>query len=308
MNEWDILEALGDIDSQLLSTPKPKKKHLGKKSRYIVLAAAAMMLLAGIALAATTGVRAKYGEKMIRLQGVSLDEDECAEQMYHTARVEFDLLCNEVKNMSWLSEQLTKAWESHEHEKSEFYSVDLMTDSGERLCFASIGEAESFFGIDLMQSAELEECIRGVYASLAVTQTERAALEFSESNKVSPDALLLYCSFERGNGTNHAFDGELVSQGGIEILVALQKNFAEHENIKYLYSHEKEGAFRESGMLTQQGGAILLLENEPCEGYAQTGYAAWCENGIGYLAHVKLYPNSHATALAVLTPVLSRIN
>ena len=307
MNEWDILEQLGEIDSDLLAVPKPRKKHWGGNGRRIVLAAAVMMLLAGMALAVTSGVRAKYDEKMIQLQGISFDENSNGAQMYYTAQVEYDLCCVQVKNLPWLTQQLTQAWKTHAHEKSYLRTVDLMKDDGTRLCFSTIGEAESFFGIDLMQSAELEELVRAVYVSLAVTQPQRAKTEFEENNTVTPDGMWLYCSLKRG-GADGMLDGELVSECGIEVFIALQENYAKTEDVKCLYSHENEGDFRESGMLTQQEMPILLLENTPRKGYARVGYAAWCKNGIGYLAHIKVYPDSYATALTILTPVLYRMN
>ena len=274
MNEWDILQALSQLDDDLILMPKPAKKSKVSQIRKIALIAAAMLLLAGMALAVGLGVRVQHGEELIELEGISLNGDAKGGQSYYTAKIEYDICPMQVKNQDLLQQALLEA--------KNVGSIDLKNADGSRLRFATISEAEAFFGINLMQSAELNELVRGVYVSVS-----------------APSELVLYVSLKR-----EQIDTQAVSECGITIYIALS---AEAEHTKCIYSHEKEGKFKESGMLTEQKDSILLLENSPIDGYAQTGYAAWCDNGIAYLAHITVYPDSYATPLALLTPILSRI-
>lgn len=304
MNAWDLMQELGEIDSDLLEVTKPKKTH---RFRPIVLIAATMILLIGMVMAVGGGVKAKFSKNMIRLQGLSLEENKSGEQTYFTAQITYDLQCVQVQNLSELCEKLTSAWENFDHEREQFYIAQLREDDGSLHSFSTLQEAECFLGLKFAKSALLEERIDGVYLSMVVTDCNRAAEEFQKNHTIAPDGLLLYCPVKRVL-QDSVLDATLVSECGIEIYVALQDDFASGENRKCVYSHETEGAFRESGMLTQQGSTILLMENAPNDGYVQTGYAAWCKNGIGYLAHIKVYPDSYATPLSIMTPLLSQMN
>ena len=284
MNEWDILQAFSQLDEELIFMPKPAKKSRSRQIRRIALIAAVMILLAGMALAVSLGVKVEHGEEMIELQGLSLNGNAKGGQSYYTAKIEYDFCPMQIKNLALLQQALLEAEDSD--------SADLKNADGSRLCFATISEAEEFFGIDLMQSAKLDEFVRGIYVSVLRTDEN------------VPSELVLYVSLRRGSEADGMFDMQAVSECGITIYIALGEDA---ENTKCLYSHKKEGKFQESGMLTEHNDSILLLENSPADGYVQTGYAAWCKNGIAYLAHVKVYPNSYATPLALLTPILSQI-
>lgn len=157
--------------------------------------------------------------------------------------------------------------------------------------FDSIRAAEEYFGLALMKSPQLESLVRNV----SVTPAENSA------------GLIFYISLRRDEGSEAALDCRLVSECGITVFVALTEAFAQEEAIYCLYAPAEAGKFQESGLLTEQGKSLLLLENPNEDSLGSTGYAAWCDEGIAYLAHLKTYPNSYATPLSLLAPLLEQL-
>lgn len=313
MDEWNLFNALSELDDELILTAQelPAKKHgLGRTGLRIALIAAVVTLLVGTALAVGLGVGIRHGQEKVTLQGLSLqqpDGEKTREMTYYTARVEYELQTVPVENMELLSACLTQAWESFPHDRSYFQPAELTEDSGERKDLESIRGAEEFLGLELAESPELATLVRGVYVSMVISDLRRAEEEYAQKGSITPDGLILYCSLRRGEASGEALDARTVSESGVTVYVALTEAFLEKEGTQCLYSYEREGPFHESGLMTEGGRSILLLENAPPQDCVRGGYAAWCENGIGYLAHMKVYPGSYATPLSLLTPLLQHL-
>ena len=158
-------------------------------------------------------------------------------------------------------------------------------------CFDSIDAAEEYFGLELMKSPQLESLVRNV-----------SVISAGESG-----GLILYLSLRRGEDLETALDSRLVSECGITVFVALTDDFAQEQALQYLYAPEEAGGFQESGLITKKGKSLLLLENPNAGSVGRTGYAAWCEGGIAYLAHLKTYPDSYASPLSLLAPILEQV-
>ncbi len=306
MKEWEIFEALGDLDDELITQERPTRLRWKRSGMRLALAAAVIALLVGTALGVGLRVGVTYGRETVPLDGISLgqkDEKDTRELSYYTAEIQYELQTVCVKNLELLSSQLTRAWE----DCGQVKTAELMGEDGKRRNLDTIAATEEFFGLDLMQSPDLEALVRGIYVTMVISDPQRAEAEYAEKGKVTPDGLLLYFSLRRGEASEEALDAHLVSESGVTVYIALTEAFAVQESAQRLYSHESEGEFQESGLITQQGKSLLLLENEWGGSFGRTGYAAWCQKGIGYLAHMKTYPDSYATPLSLLAPILEQV-
>lgn len=301
MNEWNLFEALGEIEEPLLSPPKQKHFPWKKNGLRVALIAAVLSLLAGTVLAVGIGVGVRYGEQTVTLEGISLSQDAAQNLSYHTAQVQYELRTVTTSAQSYLTQALTAAWGQHGGE--ELY--DLKNPDGSLRNFGTVAEAEQFFGIDLMDSPELSELIRGIYVTMVVADSAQAAACDAQGGQISPDGLLIYLSLRRGELSDTALDARLVGEAGITIFVPLTEAFVQSQREQTLYSHDSP--FMESGLMTAEGRSLLLLENSSTS-LGQVGYAAWCDNGLGYLAHLKTYPQGYATPLSLLAPLLGRIH
>lgn len=301
MNEWNLFEALGEIEDPLLSPPKQKHFHWKKNGLRVALIAAVLSLLAGTALAVGIGVGVRYGEQTVTLEGISLSQDAPQNLSYQTAQIQYALHTVTTSAQGYLTQALTDAWAEHSGERL----YDLKNTDGSLRNFSTIAEAEQFFGIDLMDSPELSELIRGIYVTMVVADPAQAAENDGQGTQLSPDGLLIYLSLRRGELSDTALDARLVSEAGITVFVPLTDAFIQSQREQTLYSHDS--AFTESGLMTAEGRSLLLLENSSSS-LGQVGYAAWCDNGLGYLAHLKTYPQGYATPLSLLAPLLGRIH
>lgn len=304
MNSWDIFETLGEVEEELLLTSKPCGFHWGKGGLRILLIAAVICLLVGTALAVGLGARVSYGRQTVSLQGVSLSRPDDGSQSlsYHTAQVQYDLHTVEIKNAALFTEALTDAWAV----SSGKTLYDLKKADGSAQNLGTIAATEALLGISLMESAELSALIRGIYVTMVIADPQRAAADYAQEGQICPDGLILYLSLRRGAASENALDARLVSECGITIFVPLTESFVRTQQVQTLYSHERQGGFTESGLMTQAGKSLLLLENSSSE-LGQAGYAVWCDGGLGYLAHLKTYSNGYATPLSLLAPLLGRI-
>lgn len=301
MNEWNLFEALGEIEEPLLSPPKQKHFPWKKNGLRVALIAAVLSLLAGTVLAVGIGVGVRYGEQTVTLEGISLSQDAGQNLSYHTAQIQYELRTVTTSAQSYLTQALTAAWGQRGGEGL----YDLKNPDGSLRNFGTVAEAEQFFGIDLMDSPELSELIRGIYVTMVVADSAQAAACDAQGGQISPDGLLIYLSLRRGELSDTALDARLVGEAGITVFVPLTEAFVQSQREQTLYSHDSP--FAESGLMTAEGKSLLLLENDSTA-LGQVGYAAWCDNGLGYLAHLKTYPKGYATPLSLLAPLLGRIH
>lgn len=307
MNEWDMLQALSDLDDDLLQD-MPQLETPRRLVR-IAMVAAIVALLAGTVLAVSVGVRVLYGKDTVKLEdiGLSLPQGQQVEALeYYTADIQFSLQTADLTLPDEAVGVLTDAWRDFSYDHSYFTGAKLTDAVGKRLDLGSVAGAEAYFGIRLMHSAPMDELICGAYATLVVSDIDRAEKEFAETGRVTPDGVELYFSFRRGEGED-ALNAAVVREGGLTVYLAITPQFIGQEGVQRVYSYEKEGALHESGLLTAAGKSVLLLENDPQKGYNGFGCAAWCENGVGYYAEV--HTNSHANIppLTLLTPLLDEL-
>lgn len=308
MNEWELLQAMSEIDEQLLlqaETPyAPKPRQLVR----LALVAAVLVLLVGTVLAVSVGVSVRHGRQTVTLEdiGFSLSQGERVETMeYYTADIEFSMQTVGISLPPEAVAVLTEAWRTFSYDYRYFTGVKLTDAAGKRLDLQSVAGAEAYFGVRLMHAAPLEELICGAYATLVVSDTERAAREYAETGSVTPDGVLLYFPFRRGED---GLQPSQVREGGLTVYLAVTPQFIEREGVQHIFSYEKEGALRESGLLTDAGKSILLLENTPQKGYGGFGCAAWCENGVGYYAAVRTNADAYTLPLTLLTPLLYELH
>jgi len=299
MNAWDLFEALSEVDASELDAVAKKSS---KTALRFILLAASIALLIGSALAVGLSARVYFDEQTVELQGVCLVENDgktTSSMTYHAAHVSLEMSTVHISATEELSRALTTKWRADPSLKTAYYQ----TAQGTRCNLGTVAEAEAFLGIDILNSTELERLVRGVFVTMVISDSQRAKEEYESKNRISPDGLIVYLSLRRDT----ALDSTIVSESGITVYIALTQAFLESETEQHLYSHKSEGRFRESGLLTSSGKSLLLLENTPEKGFCQSGYAVWCSAGLGYLAHIKTYPDSYATPLSLLSPFLYEI-
>lgn len=305
MNEWDMLQALSDLDDALLQDAPPRQTP--RRLVRIAMLAAIVALLAGTVLAVSVGVRVLYGKDTVRLEdiGLSLPRGQQVETLeYYTADIEFSLQTADLTLPDEAVGVLTDAWRDFSYDHSYFTGAKLTDAVGKRLDLGSVAGAEAYFGVRLMHSAPMDALICGAYATLVVSDIDRAEKEFAETGRVTPDGVELYFPFRRGED---ALNAAVVREGGLTVYLAITPQFIEQEGVQRVYSYEKEGALHESGLLTAAGKSILLLENDPQKGYNGFGCAAWCENGVGYSAEVHTNSRANTPPLTLLTPLLDEL-
>ncbi len=299
MNAWDLFEALNEVEAGQFEMQPPKKTN--KAPLRLILLAASIVLFVGTAVAVGLGAHVRFESQTVELHGVCLMEDDgksTHSMTYHTAHVSLEMSTVRLCATEELSRNLTGQWQADPSLKT----ASLLTEQGARRNLGSVAEAEAFFGIELLESAELERLVRGVFVTMVISESQRAEKEYEASRRITPDGLIVYFSLRREKSPD--LDATLVSESGITVYIALTQAFLESESERHLYSHEREGRFCESGLLTSSGKSLLLLENTPEEGFCRSAYAAWCSKGLGYLAHIKTYPDSYATPLSLLAPFL----
>ena len=303
MNEWELFDALTDLDDDILTELPPKQKRGFRKGVSIGLLAAVIALLATTAFAVTSGIR--RGQQTVALEGVSLRRNAPSETAtYYTAEVACTLEPVEIRQMDTLSTALTAAWEDFPYDAEYFNRAELVDAAGKRVTFASLTEAGAYFGLRLPYSPNIDRMTHHVTVTMVISDTDRAQSEYRETGAITPDGLILQCVLRRGGD---GLDTDTVATGTLTVYVALHERFAAQNSVQILSSHEKEGNFHEFGMLTDDGKSLLLLENDPQDGLSATGYAIWCSDGIACRAELKTLPNTTATPLSLLTPLLKDI-
>ncbi len=308
MNEWNIMEELGNIGQELLPKEPPKRIPWKRGALRLALIAAVLFLLAGTALGVSISVRVYHGQETVSLEGLILEKEGAMENSsYYTARVEWELSPQKAQIPESFRSCLTAAWEAFSYEYSYFSSAELTDSDGKRIKFQDLQALEELLSLKLMGSEDLDRLIRGVYVTLVISDPEAARAEYEQSHRLTPQGLLLICPLRRGEGQEDMLDQNQVAESSLRIYIPLSWEFARDKRLQTFASYEAEGDFQESGLLTSRGKSLLLLETEPREGYCATGYALWCSEGIAYELLLRTLPNTPATPLSILTPYLREL-
>jgi hypothetical protein len=220
--------------------------------------------------------------------------------------IEYELTPQRIEVPLQWEEKLTEAWKGFPYEYSNFTGIDLKDSNGRRLNFGSIGEIEKLLEINLTSSRELEQITQGAYVTLIITDPDRAAAQLRSEGIVTPDGILVYLPFL--NHKEMGLNPNVVDYCGLQIFIPLTESFVEQYAVHCVLSGVNKQELAQSRFYSSGNVEVILLENHWQEEYdAPRGYAAWEQNGIGYLVELKCTVDTKASPGELLIPYLENM-
>ena len=279
MNELQIFKELSELDDDLLSESSfvVQSNRTRRILVRIPLAAAILILLAATAYAIKLTLSVRYMDEPIERDGFSLTNivgyGVGNEEGYYVAEVTYYLESVTPQNVELLANAMTSAWEKWESGHEHFTGTYLLDEAGARMRFDGLAAVSEAFGLPLTGSAALEQADGPCYVRLLIADPAGAALEYADTGKIQPAALVLEDAL--------GLDG---SESGLTVFIALGPELPPSFDLRKLRFLHQEGEPKESQFLTESGVELILLQTG-AEGETYNSCAVvWCENGIGYLA------------------------
>lgn len=308
MKAYELFEALTDLDDELLMKAEsaPKKSYrVQKMGLRAALIAATVSMLTATVVAISVSVKILRSEEFVSFYDYLDNSSFYWEYASQITTIDFEL---EEQNMDipvqW-SDQLTQSWENFVYDHQYFTGVDVTDGTGNRMAFESIGVLGDFLDCHFTTSDQLDGLIQGVYITMVVTDTERAAQEYQAAGCVTPDGLAIYCVLSRGGETG--LNADIMQYSGLTIYLPCTQSFArQYANHSVLSSVQNE-EFEQGQYITSGNVKIMLVQNRSLAYYQPTGYAAWCEGGIGYLLEARCYRNAAHAPLEMILPYLENL-
>lgn len=303
MNELDFLEALNDIEDDLILDAKKtvdKRSLIPSHLAKVAVAAAIVCLMSVTVMAVSFSVRILRSEERIPIpEGVFMGQ---LTPDTRITTVDYDLQQQKIHLPSDWAERLTEQWKAFPYDYSYFKGMDLKHAEGSRINFGGISQLESLLGIELVSSPELDRAVRGSYISLVVTDPRRAAEELRREGRISPDGLVIYLPFYLDGEKGPSPD--MVDYCGLNIFLPLTEPFAESYSSHTVLSSVGDQDLQESRQLSQGGIESILLSNSPGTEDPMKAYAAWEHEGIGYLLELKTHHRISTAPASLLDPYL----
>lgn len=307
MNELEFLEALNDMDDDLIldaKKPVPKKPPIPAFLAKVAVVAAILCMLSLSVMAVSFSIRILSGEDRVPIHEFSFGGIYSPTSKVTT--VEYDLKTQDISLPSRWIYTLTEAWESFDYDHGYFQTVDLKTPLGRRMNFGGIAQIEALLRIDLVSSPEIEEVIRASFVTLVITDTQRAAQEYKRDRQISPDGLVIYLPFQTG-GTQ-GISSEIVEYCGIHIFVPLTDSFAAGYRSHVVLSGVGGQDLQKSEYRSEGDINTVLLANTP--GAADEplkAFAAWEHCGVGYLLELKTHHTTPTDPVQLIRPYLEHL-
>ena len=279
MNELKIFKELTELDDDLLS----QSSFEGQSNRTrriltrIPLAAAILILLAATVYAIKLTLSVRYMDEPIERDGFSLTNivgyGVGNEEGYYVAQVTYYLEPVTPQKVELLANAMTSAWEQWEGNHEHFTGTYLLDEVGARMRFDGLAAVSEAFGLPLTGSAALEQADGPCYVRLLIADPGKAALEYADTGKVRPAALVIEDALR--------LDG---SESGLTVFIALEAELPPSFDLRELRFLHQEGEPKENQFRTKSGIKLVILQTG-AEGDTYNSCAVvWCENGIGYLA------------------------
>lgn len=310
MKSIDFLKELNEIDDDLLmdaELPLKRKSHIpfGRIGVHAALIVLVLCLIPATVIAVTIGVRILVSQEEIPnysdyLVGGFIHIDS------KVTTIEYELTPQRIEVPLQWEEKLTEAWKGFPYEYSNFTGIDLKDSNGRRLNFGSIGEIEKLLEINLTSSRELEKITQGAYVTLIITDPDRAAAQLRSEGIVTPDGILVYLPFL--NHKEMGLNPNVVDYCGLQIFIPLTESFVELYAVHCVLSGVNKQELAQSRFYSSGNVEVILLENHWQEEYdAPRSYAAWEQNGIGYLVELKCTVDTKASPGELLIPYLENM-
>ena len=307
MNEFDFLEALNDIEDDLIlnaKKPVPKKPPIPALLAKIAVAAAVLCMLSLSVMAVSFSIRILRSEDRVPIHEFIFGGIFAPTSKVTT--VDYDLEPQEVTLPPQWIDSLTEAWETFGYDHKHFKTLDLKTPAGSRMNFGSLTQLERLLDVDLVSSPELEEALRGTFVTLIITDLVRATEEYERRGSITPDGLVIYLPFKTGGATG--LSSEEVQYCGIHIYVPITESFADSYRSHVVLSGVGDQDLQESKHCFQGGIEAVLLANTPSTAEEPLrAFAAWEHKGVGYLLELKTRHSTTADPAQLILPYLSNL-
>ena len=279
MNEFQIFKELTELDDDLLiqASREAQKKRTARMVLRVPLVAAIVILFAATAYAIKLTLSVRYWDRPIERDGFSLTNiigyGVGNEEGYYVAEVTYYLEPVTPQKVELLTDAMTSAWEQWEGSHEHFTGTYLLDEAGARLRYDGLTAVSAAFGLPLTGSAALEQTDGPCYVRLMIGDAEKAALEYADTGKVQPAALVLEDALQ--------LEG---SESGLTVFIALGSELPPSFDLRELRFLHQEGEPKHSQFRTESGVELVILQTG-AEGETYNSCAVvWCENGIGYLA------------------------
>lgn len=292
MNEMDLMNAMTDLDDDLLEMPPHRKPRYGY---FVVLAALIAMLVTGVSAAIYYGVTITIEENKVTMDGNDPDGKNRISEYINAA---YNLKTQKITEDFYheLSEEVTKEWIKH-MEFSEKYNLPLTKDENRscssRILFQNFEDTNDVFG-------RLEErlgfrLVVTPQMKLGQMRSKYLTRQYPGDEKIS---LFTYYGTAEENCEAIA-QNELLQPQGIKVWFLMggyeQSDDSSsctillpltEENAELLIHHtiahcEKEGKLISEELQYGDIG-VLLLYATPEPGYMGKAHAFYCVDGIGY--------------------------
>lgn len=308
MKSYELFEALTDLDDELLMKAEsaPKKSYPVRKMGLRAGLVAAMAAMLAITVAAVS-----VSVKILKSVEIASYYDYLDGSGFYweydspITTIDFELKEQSLDIPTQWSEQLTQSWEDFAYDYRYFTGTEVTDGAGNRMQFESLGALGDFLDCRFTTSDELDALIQGVYVTMVVTDTQRAEQEYQAAGYVTPDGLMVYCVLRRDGGTG--LNADIMQYSGLTVYLSCTRSFSGQYASHPVLSSVQNEEFEQSRYVTSGDVEIKLVQNRPSAYYQPTGYAAWCENGIGYLLETRCYRNTAHGPLDMILPYLENL-
>ena len=288
MNELDFLDALNDIDDDILlkaKEPLPLKPRVSAVFAKLGVAAAVICLLSISVMAVSFGVRIMSSDSRVPIAEHFLWGFFAPSSKVTT--VDYSLSAQKIDLPTQWSDALKEEWNSFGYDHTYFRGTDLKDSEGKRIDYGGISGVEKLLGISLVSSPEMEAVCNSAFVKLVITDPERAAAELSRGGEITPDGLEVYFPFlTRGSESTNA---RIIDYCGLYVYIPLTDSFVNTYKSHVVLSAVGDQDLKEEKYVSQEGIETALLFNTQSTGEAMKAYAAWESRGNGYLLEMKTY-------------------
>lgn len=302
MNEKDLMNALNEIDDDLLILEEKKRKPI-KGSWKMLIAAALVMVFSVTAYAIgtiTTSQKTKIydADDIWRLCYDTEGRDEVefyemnVEYQLETRKVSEEFYSDCVAALNYDYETIQRTYADYHNEEyilsdgEELWSsMDFYYDNNERKNIYTVEELEEYIGFELCLSDEIRNGINEIAKRRKAGETSLMHCNITVIGKKTSEAegnfiplyAEIYFTADRDNKGNQ-----------INAVVFISLSEEKTTAATTWISFEKEGKWTEKIMKTDSGKEIYFIHNNPKKGYRSKARACWTENGIGYCAYTNM--------------------
>ncbi len=301
MSEFQIFKELTELDDDLISQrqTEAQPRPVAKAITRLPLVAAILVLMAATVYAVGLTLTVRYLDRPIERDGFTLTQKPgygvTLEEGSYAAEIDYHLEPVKLQSSELQADMLTEAWEHWTSGYEHFTGTWLLDESGARRRFDGLAEAGEALGLPLTRSDALDRADGPCYVRLLIADPAEAALEYANTGRISPAALILEDAL--------ALEG---SESGLSVFVALGDRLPPSFQLRELQFLHQEGEPKEQRFQVKNGPELILMQTGAEDEDYNSCVVVWCENGIGYLAVLRGRWNG-IKAEDLLMPLLSEL-